>query len=518
MRDLPPCLAHRQKQRFIQRLRHTRQSFAARKVSRDGAVKDTVQDPIPTLPSTYSIHDFHNFSFQGSGISPGLHFHLSATINALTDIPLVPTMNSGVEGGAQHRFMLHWLNNKEIHFSIEAGKIMRELAKLALKREDSGLEQEMAEVGENKIKEPVLKLDLKEEGGSGSGMSHAPSVTSFSTDVSQPSCSTSSAHNLSLSEALDQKIEALLRGWHQSSDLLFSVHPVDGSLLVWVADFLDEYQPGEFRQAQVSFSSRIPNAIPIGDASTMSSNITVFNPKLILNLNDLIKESILEDDEASKELEGVEEEEEQRSLKPMPTKFQPGLFLQFHTKCNLWLAGQQKYDASPAISMISKHQNGSLNLWDVTFSPDSSFSQLLNIGHKARVNGHRFRVNDITSHPVLPLLLTTRLTFPPFFSITQLFSLQPSQHGIGTKGSRGTEFLQRADPLARRLHLTSFPAGQWRHLRVGKDQLKAGFGFHSRSLDPHTPTVHCPGQPFQFAICMLRLIGRQFPEGLPGSN
>ena len=98
---------------------------------------------------------------------------------------------------------------------------------------------------------------------------------------------------------------------------------MDGSLLVWVADFLDEYQPGEFRQAQVSFSSRIPNAIPIGDASTMSSNITVFNPKLILNLNDLIKESIVEEDEASKEVVD-EEEEEQRSLKPIPTKFQPG--------------------------------------------------------------------------------------------------------------------------------------------------------------------------------------------------
>ena len=67
--------------------------------------------------------------------------------------------------------------------------------------------------------------------------------------------------------------------------------------------------------------------------------------------------------------------------------------------------------------MISKHQNGSLNLWDVTFSPDSSFSQLLNIGHKARVNGHRFRVNDITSHPVLPLLLTTRYAKHNFFSI-----------------------------------------------------------------------------------------------------
>ena len=377
----PHFRAHRQKQRFVQRLKHTRQSFAARKVSRASA-SEGVQDPIPTLPSTYSVHDFHNFSFQGAGVSPGLHFHLSATINALTDIPLVPAMNAGVEGGTHHKFLLHWLNNKEINFSIEAGKIMRELAKVALRREDSGVEQEMQEA-----KEVPVRAETGEAGGSG-GMSHAPSVTSFSTDISQPSA-TGSAHNLSLSEALDRRIEALLRAWHQSSDLLFSVHPVDGSLLVWVADFLDEYQPGEFRQAQVSFSSRIPNAIPIGDASTMSSNITVFNPKHILNLNDLIKESLAEEEEG---VEAGEEEEESRSLKPTPTKFLPST---------------TKYDASPAISMISKHQNGSLNLWGVTFSPDSSFSQLLNICHRARVNGHRFRVNDITSHPVLPLLLTT---------------------------------------------------------------------------------------------------------------
>merc|ERR1711881_335982 len=96
-------------------------------------------------------------------------------------------------------------------------------------------------------------------------------------------------------DTLDREIDHITKEWHQSSDLLFSVHPVDGSLLVWVADFLDEYQPGEFRQAQVSFSSRIPNAIPIGDASTMSSNITVYNPVHILNLNDLIKDNSLEE-------------------------------------------------------------------------------------------------------------------------------------------------------------------------------------------------------------------------------
>lgn len=32
---------------------------------------------------------------------------------------------------------------------------------------------------------------------------------------------------------------------------------------------------------------------------------------------------------------------------------------------------------------------------------------MLSIGHFSRASGHRFRVNDITCHPVLPLLLTT---------------------------------------------------------------------------------------------------------------
>ena len=41
------------------------------------------------------------------------------------------------------------------------------------------------------------------------------------------------------------------------------------------------------------------------------------------------------------------------------------------------------------------------------FSEKSKFSSLLNISHKSRASGHRFRVNDITCHPVLPLLLTT---------------------------------------------------------------------------------------------------------------
>ena len=64
-------------------------------------------------------------------------------------------------------------------------------------------------------------------------------------------------------------------------------------------------------------------------------------------------------------------------------------------------------DPSPAISMVSKHSNGTLNLWQLTFADNTKFSQVLSIGHSSRASGHRFRVNDITCHPVLPLLLTT---------------------------------------------------------------------------------------------------------------
>ena len=417
----PHFRAHRQKQRFIQRLKHMRQSFTARKLSRASAANISgVQDPIPTLPSTYSIHDFHNFSFQGTGISPGLHFHLSATINALTDIPLVPSMTQDEDGLINHKFVLHWLNNKEMFFSLEAGKILSELARLALNREDSGMEQEMMEENAACSERERGRGDKSSrDGGSvtaetqsvSGGLSHAPSITSFNTDISQPS--SVSSHHLSLSEALDQKIESLLRDWHQSSDLLFAVHPVDGSLLVWVADFLDEYQPGEFRQAQVSFSSRIPNAIPIGDASTMSSNISVFNPLNVLNLNDLIKSNNHEDggDNNEQEVdEGADEENAERDEKAPEYQI-----AKFSSK-------SKKYEQSPLISMISKHENGSLNLWDATFSPDTNFSQLLNISHRARVNGHRFRVNDITSHPVLPLLLTTshhNMLAPPSGPVTE---------------------------------------------------------------------------------------------------
>lgn len=55
------------------------------------------------------------------------------------------------------------------------------------------------------------------------------------------------------SAVVDHEVEVLLSEWSKNADMLFSIHPMDGSLLVWHVDWLDEYQPGMFRQVQVLY-------------------------------------------------------------------------------------------------------------------------------------------------------------------------------------------------------------------------------------------------------------------------
>ena len=57
--------------------------------------------------------------------------------------------------------------------------------------------------------------------------------------------------------------------------------------------------------------------------------------------------------------------------------------------------------------MISTHADGSLNQWAVSFAEDSAFSAVLSVSHVWRYCGHRFHLNDLACHPLLPLLLTT---------------------------------------------------------------------------------------------------------------
>lgn len=62
---------------------------------------------------------------------------------------------------------------------------------------------------------------------------------------------------------------------------------------------------------------------------------------------------------------------------------------------------------TPSVLMISKHADGSLNQWTVSFAEDSAFSTVLSVSHRSRYCGHRFHLNHLACHSVLPLLLTT---------------------------------------------------------------------------------------------------------------
>lgn len=62
---------------------------------------------------------------------------------------------------------------------------------------------------------------------------------------------------------------------------------------------------------------------------------------------------------------------------------------------------------TPSVLMISKHADGSLNQWTVSFAEDSAFSTVLSVSHRSRYCGHRFHLNHLACHSLLPLLLTT---------------------------------------------------------------------------------------------------------------
>lgn len=167
-----------------------------------------------------------------------------------------------------------------------------------------------------------------------------------------------------------------------------SLYVISKTLFIFfirVVEWLDEFHPGSFRQAQVSFSTRIPNAFPLGDSLSMSTTVSLYSTAN--SLKHLVKEVSVS--RTPSNLAKVEEEDESNPNSEAPP------------------VCEEVKESSPLVSLVTKHDNGTLNLWQLTFADKSKFSQVLSIGHKSRASGHRFRVNDITCHPVLPLLLTT---------------------------------------------------------------------------------------------------------------
>ncbi|XP_062399694.1 dmX-like protein 1 isoform X3 [Sardina pilchardus] len=298
------------------------------------------------------------------------HFHIAASINPATDIPLLPSISS-LNGTDEEEpggpFTVHWLNNKELQFTL-AMEVLLQMLRSA----------QESPSGANTADNTADSMFVEDSPGGGA---QSPAPLEGGMDVA----------------AVEQQVELLLEDWNRSADMLFSIHPTDGSLLVWHTDWLDEYQPGMFRQAQVSFVSRIPVAFPTGDANSLSRSVVMYACNKNVDL-------------------AIQQGRQQQQQRPsggggLPRSSSLISCFGHQGKGSAGSAGVsgglRLSIFTPSVLMISKHADGSLNQWAVSFGEDSAFSTVLSVSHRSRYCGHRFHLNHLACHSLLPLLLTT---------------------------------------------------------------------------------------------------------------
>ncbi|XP_012772422.2 dmX-like protein 2 isoform X1 [Maylandia zebra] len=333
------------------------------------------------LPSQLGTQDAHTHRHITHHANALCHFHISASINPNTDIPSVLADSAvfnpddGTGGGG---FVVHWLNNKDLSFTSSMDLFMLQLRKFSEQQLDQTTEDPLDPEGS-----PMkfdFDLDEMSDKASSEQGEEGESGEQGSTKASSPGSSSSMPLPSML---LERKMETLITEWNKSPDMLFTIHPLDGSFLVWHVKYLDEFNQGIFRQVQVSFSSRIPVAFPTGDANSLSKNILMYACTLTEGVS-----------------AGVGKQGRIVQHVSHSASASAGL-------SSAAVTSPPNPHISPAVMMVSKHVDGSLNQWAVTFAERSDFSNVLTVSHKFRYCGHRFHLNDQACHTVLPLLLTS---------------------------------------------------------------------------------------------------------------
>uniref|UniRef100_A0A672U1H1 Dmx like 2 n=1 Tax=Strigops habroptila TaxID=2489341 RepID=A0A672U1H1_STRHB len=350
-----------------------------RKGQRRSSVLVTHTDALPDQQGTHEVqrHISHHANALG-------HFHIAASINPNTDIPSVLAGTAFNIDEGNGGFVVHWLNNKEFNFTSSIEVFMQHLRKISEQvEEDFDVQAEKEEEMEEKEKglhmklDHELSMDRESETGTGTGSSeHEDGEREGS-----PKTSLLTGPCMPLPTVLlDQKIELLVTEWNRNPDMLFTIHPIDGTFLVWHVKYLDEYTPGIFRQVQVSFASRIPVAFPSGDASSLSKNIMMYAcPVFVKDDSNVVYQKTVDFPDKTLANKGSSFDQDSANVNII----------------------------SPKVMMVSKHIDGSLNQWAVTFADKSAFTTVLTVSHKFRYCGHRFHLNDLACHSVLPLLLTS---------------------------------------------------------------------------------------------------------------
>ncbi|XP_032824724.2 dmX-like protein 2 [Petromyzon marinus] len=384
------------------------------------------------------------------------HFHIAASINPKTDIPLMPAMGCpGVDGDGPP-FVVHWLNNKYLQFTLSLECLLQQLQPPAPpggsrggsgRAADAGSQEEAGgEVGgrdapdgnsdnhssSRESEDGICSLDDGSEKESDTPTGTAPRrppgistttnttltaaaavAASTPTDGSGPLGGTGRPKHAGAAGAawqVENGLDWLVRDWQSAPDMLYSVHALDGSFLVWHVDWLDESQPGVFKQVQVCFSSRIPVAFPAGDAHSMGKHMYLYACSSGARHAG--------DPAAGTSPHHPRYYSSSSSFSSVP-RSSSGHLISSSLGRNLGSCGSigsigggmgGPFGAllvPPSVKLVTKHADGSLNQWAVCFGEDAAFRTVLGISHQSRYCGHRFRLTGQACHAVLPLLLTT---------------------------------------------------------------------------------------------------------------
>uniref|UniRef100_A0A8C7D4H2 Dmx like 1 n=1 Tax=Oncorhynchus kisutch TaxID=8019 RepID=A0A8C7D4H2_ONCKI len=361
-----------------------------------GVAQPSLTGRLPTQQNSHHNHKTNSVPHANALC----HFHIAASINPATDIPLLPSITSLCGGDDEEPggpFTVHWLNNKELLLTLAMEVFLQQLR--------GSVEQNHSENSQEGS--PIPQLFNEMVGGI---------ALLFHLLIGGPDVASTQLP----AAAVEHQVEVLLEDWNRGADMLFSIHPMDGSLLVWHVDWLDEYQPGMFRQVQVSFVSRIPVAFPTGDANSLSRSVVMYA--------------------CNKNVDLAIQHGRQR---PAGLPHSSSVLIPYgQSKATSYSSSLRLSIFTPNVLMISTHSDGSLNQWAVSFAEESAFSTVLSVSHKSRYCGHRFHLNDLACHSLLPLLLTTShhnaLRTPdvdsvpaPLTTLSQPFGGGPSRVSLG---------------------------------------------------------------------------------------
>jgi hypothetical protein len=343
----------------------------------------------------------HKVSKAGEQYFKNLRFYLAGIIDCQADNLVRSNLSVGTAP-----FIAHWLDNKCITFLQKSTKAVKTFSRQASRssshislnstsaqslqdvsqKDSEDASEDGSNVEESKL--PVNRSFSALPSNVGPRRTSLIPLSDFFRPSAAPASTTVDASDwLLVPSPLRSKFvklgryalpkhlfDLLVATWRDSSDMIFAIHPITGSLLLWTVDGLD-FPSHSARVVHISFTSCIPHAVSPLIAQNLWSCIPTITFDGLYQLPDV--------DMGMGEV----------SI-PVPTADNNP-----QDECtaarNTWFLG-----------LITCHSHGSLNMWSIEQSTLSSNSSISGLIHMCSADGHHGSIGRISPHPHLPIVAT----------------------------------------------------------------------------------------------------------------